>query len=431
MLAATREALNLPSFADAHKASPQAFTRIRILTFRVLVVIMLRKGVKSLQLSLNEFIPKLGLPALTVTNMAFVKARRKLKHTAFIELNQRAVVNVMYDDGNYQTYRGRRVLAIDGSMVMLPDTGEMKEAFGSQRHRFESQDISGEHCYGKITVLYDVLNRVALDAQLAPCNTHEVTLVAPALKHAGTGDLVIYDRNYCAYKVMAQTKRVGSDFLIRCRRKAGFRVADDMLAGKGSDDQIVTVPLPTTLAGRPDYQELPTSLTVRFVRVALEGGAIEVLATSLTGQAAYPAACFKELYWLRWGVETFYGILKTRLTLENFSGYSPESIRQDFYATVFLTGVESILTEDAEQELGKQRGGHPKKVNKAVSFNAIKERAFELFMSDLPEDQTLNELTALFQSSPTLIRKNRTVPRRCRSSHNILSFWKRKRKGVF
>jgi hypothetical protein len=432
MLAAAKTALCSSSFIDAHRASPRDFTRVRVLTFRVLVVMLLRKGVKSLQLSLNEFIPRLGLSALSVTNMAYSKARRKLKHTAFVELNERAVVAVMYRDDDHKTYNGLRILAVDGSMVMLPDTDEMKEQFGSWRYRFDRQDRKGgEHCYGRASVLYDVLNRVALDAQLAPCSTHELNLVAPALKHARAGDLVIYDRNYCSYRIMAETVQAGADFLIRCRRKAGFRVADDMLAGHGSDDQVVTLTMPPRLVEREGSQELPTSLTIRFVRVILDNGEYEVLATSLLDQQRYPTAIFKELYYLRWGIETFYGILKTRLGLENFSGYSPEAIRQDFYATIFLTGVESILTEEAEERLTQQRGGHPKKVNKAVSFNGIKNKAFELFMSDMPEEQTLEELTALFQTSPTLIRKDRKVSRVQRSSHKILGFWKRKRKGVF
>jgi hypothetical protein len=137
------------------------------------------------------------------------------------------------------------------------------------------------------------------------------------------------------------------------------------------------------------------------------------------------------LYYLRWGIETFYGILKTRLGLENFSGYSPEAIRQDFFATVFLTGAETILTEDAEEALRKQRGGHPKKVNKAVSFNLIKEHAFELFYSKAPDEARLEELTKLFVTSPTLLRKDRQPPRNNPSSHRILGFWKRQRKMVF
>jgi len=51
---------------------------------------------KSLQLSLNEFIPKLQLPQPTVSNAAYCKARLKLRHTAFIELNRVAVLSTMY-----------------------------------------------------------------------------------------------------------------------------------------------------------------------------------------------------------------------------------------------------------------------------------------------------------------------------------------------
>ena len=45
------------------------------------------------------------------------------------------------------------------------------------------------------------------------------------------------------------------------------------------------------------------------------------------------------------------GVLKTRLDLENFSGLGAEAVRQDFHATVYLTGLETILTEAAQAQL--------------------------------------------------------------------------------
>ena len=68
--------------------------------------------------------------------------------------------------------------------------------------------------------------------------------------------------------------------------------------------------------------------------------------TSLLDEVKYPTADFKEIYGLRWGVETFYGVVKTRLQLENFTGKTVESIRQDFHATIYITGLESILTHE-------------------------------------------------------------------------------------
>ncbi|HEY1835265.1 MAG TPA: transposase [Candidatus Saccharimonadales bacterium] len=156
-----------------------------------------------------------------------------------------------------------------------------------------------------------------------------------------------------------------------------------------------------------------------------------LLATSVLDTAVLSRDDLGELYWMRWGVETFYGILKTRLGLENFSGYSPDAVQQDFFSAVLLSGIESIMVEDAEGQLAKQTAGHPKKVNKAVSFNAIKERAFELFMSDDPDDEVLGALTNLFMASPTLVRKDRNPPRSRSSPHQLLGWWRRKRKATF
>lgn len=230
--------------------------------------------------------------------------------------------------------------------------------------------------------------------------------------------------------MLALAVRANGDFLIRCHDNS-FKRVNEMLTGKGPDDVICEVTASQKVMADPKNKTLPKKLTVRFVRVTLDSGEYEVLITSLTDQQKYPLADFKELYYFRWGVETFYGILKTRLILENFSGYSVEAIQQDFHVAVLLTGVESILTEDAEEQLSRQHGGHPKKVNKAVSFNAIKEHAFELFYSKAPQAEVLEELTELFTQNPTLIRKDRKPPRNNPSSHRILGFWKRQRKMVF
>lgn len=273
-------------------------------------------------------------------------------------------------------------------------------------------------------------NRVALDAELAPGNSYEGDLAARHLTHTTGDDIVVYDRGYCSFKMFALASLAPGDFVIRCHGQS-FTVVNEMLAGRGSDDIICTIQASKPCSRNQSNQHLLRTLEVRFVRVQLDTGEYEVLATSLFDRAMYPRTVFKELYRLRWGVETFYGILKTRLVLENFSGLSAEAVLQDFHATILLTGIESILTEDAEDQLKRQRGGRTKKVNKAVSFNAIKYRAFELFLSGCSRDETLGELTDLFVSNPTLVRPERNPPRHQRATRQLLGFWKRRRKMVF
>lgn len=392
---------------------------------------------KSIQLSLNEFIPRLF--QRTVSNAAYSKARLKLKHTAFIELNQEAVVKTMYEpdpdtgEATYRTWVGFRILAVDGSRVILPTSPATTKFFGSRRIHTQHM-AAGTYASGMASVLYDVLNHVAIDASLARGDCSEVDLAIQHMQKTQTTDLALYDRGYCGYRLLAMAAQSPAEFVVRCRL-ASFGAVRTMLKGEGPDDVIIRL-LPNhhvRAKAEEKGETLPDQLEVRLIRVKLDNGEYEVLATSLTDQQAYPAELFKELYWLRWGVETFYGLLKTRLGLENFSGLSPEAILQDFHVAVFLSGVETILTEDARAELNqdKDRGSYPKRVNKAVAFNAIKQRAFELFLSQTDEASVLEELTQLFKTNPVLVRAHRKPLRQKPSHARSLRFWKSRKKMVF
>ena len=102
---------------------------MRSLPFALVLVLMMRKSVKSLQNVVNEAMTWLNEPLVTAS--AYSQARYKLKHTAFIELNQEAVVKTLYSDNDYQTFWGFRVLAVDGSKLLLPDSDEVREEFGT------------------------------------------------------------------------------------------------------------------------------------------------------------------------------------------------------------------------------------------------------------------------------------------------------------
>jgi hypothetical protein len=196
-------------------------------------------------------------------------------------------------------------------------------------------------------VLYDVLNRVAIDASLGTAKAYEVDLAIAHLAHTQAGDLLIMDRNYPSYRMLAELTQHQRDFMIRCSA-ASFKEVRRMLKSEGGDSQVVTL--------TPCAEQLPlmkrlnpfTALTVRLVCVRLSTGEWEMLVTSLLDDLRYPCAGFLELYGLHWGIKTFFGVLKTRLELENFSGTRAEAVKQDFYATVYLSGMESLLTESAQ-----------------------------------------------------------------------------------
>ena len=417
------------AFKRLHSQTDTAFTRVRVLTFSVVLTIILRKGVKSLQNSASEALSWLGTAKASAS--AYSQARYKLKHTAFIELNQKAVVETLYGDPNYRRYWGFRLLAVDGSKIALPDTAAIRKEFGTIAYTGgKDHEIQGERPWALASVLYDVLNRVALDATLGKADAYEVDLASGHLAHTRLGDLLVMDRNYPSYRMLAECVQAGREFAMRCSA-ASFAPARRMLRGEGPDSQLATLEPCAGQAADIRARHLPRAIPVRFVRVLLSTGEFEVLVTSLLDAATYPTAGFLELYSLRWGVETFYGLLKTRLGLENFTGTGVEAVRQDFHATVYLSGLESILTADAQAQLDAKAVRHPQTVNRAVSFNVIKNRALDLLLSHLDTGPLLEQLTDLFLQNPTLQRKERNPPRKKSSARVLLDFHKRRKKHCF
>ena len=402
---------------------------MRSLPFALVLALIMRKSVKSLQNVVNEAMT--WLEQMPVTASAYSQARYKLKHTAFIELNQTAIVGTLYGDDHYHKFWGFRVLAVDGSKIVLPDTPEVREEFGTIAWtNGKTSEIQGERPYALASVLYDMLNRVALDAALAEAKAYEVDLAVAHLAYTRAGDLLIMDRNYPSYRMLAEMCQHGRDFVARCSA-ASFAVARQMLKGEGADSQIATLTPCAEQMPLIKQLKLPRALTVRFVRVRLSTGEYEVLVTSLLDEVLYPSAEFLLLYHLRWGIETFYGLLKTRLELENFTGTGPEAVKQDFYATVYLSGLESLLTDTAQAQLDAKNTQYPQTVNRAVSFNALKNQAFDLLFGDMETDPMLEKLTALFLTNPCLERKHRNPPRKKSSARVLLNFQKRKKKHCF
>lgn len=353
-----------------------------------------------------------------------------MKHTAFIELNRKAVVDVVYGDGDYKRYKERRLLAVDGSKTALPDTESVIKEFGRIRYSNAKPGVSGTHAYGLASVLYDVLNRVAVDSVLGKAKDYEVNLAMGHLPHTVENDLILCDRNYASYVWLAALVREKRDFLVRCSASS-FSTARRMLKGEGADSQTAVLKVPSGKRRETRQQQLPEAITVRFVRVTLDTGEYEVLVTSLLDENEYPTEEFKTLYRFRWCEETFYGILKTRLELENFTGKTAESVYQDFYAAVYLTGMESIFTAETDAELAEKPTRHKQQVNRAVSFNAIKNHALEILFSDEDSDTVLKKLEALFLTNPTCSRENRNPPRKPRSTRRLLNYCRRRRKICF
>jgi hypothetical protein len=155
-----------------------------------------------------------------------------------------------------------------------------------------------------------------------------------------------------------------------------------------------------------------TLLKVRLVRVDLDKS-VEVLLTNLWEEDGYSCDEFKELYAKRWGIETNIGLQKNILQLESFSGLTPLSVRQDFFATVFMANLHSILIKEAQYTIDTQTTNrkYPAKINKNKSHGKLRSYLVALFTSTRKPEDILKLLHSYFIRDPIPVRKGRTFKR--------------------
>lgn len=427
-----------PQFLDRHRMRRQDFTRQCQLTFPVVMLFILQKTVKSVQRHLHEFLNRLAGDELfePVSAGAVTHARAKLKHTAFVELNNDVVVPAIYGEEplkQIQRWRGHRLLGIDGSTLRLPNHPELFEQFTPVPINSEPNIATKRYPQARISVLYDLLNGVGLDGQLRPGSQGEVGLAVEQLYQAGYQDIIVTDRGYTGYPYLSAVISRGLHFISRCST-GSFAAAQELFRMDRAGRSIIT-----KIMAAPDQREhlrdcgRKLELTVRFISLRLPTGDLEVLATSLIDEQKYPTEEFREVYHSRWNQETFYFLLKSRLDLENFSGHTAEAVRQDFYSTLLLSNIESVLIEPAANTLEKESQNlqYPQRVNHAVSYHAIKDRLIDLLHSDTPAVKVVTELQKLFCGAPVSRRRDRKIPRPKPSLHRSYYFQKCVKKITF
>lgn len=419
-----------------HRRRDRDFTRERVLTFPVVVLLLLQKTTRSIQRHTHSFLRQLWPDrGVTVTNGAWTQARAKLRHTVFIELNQQIVLPEFYSPSNSehcQRWRGHRLLGVDGSTLRLPAHPETAAEFGVSTAMNQKGKPLDEYTVARISVLYDLLNDIGLDAEMAPQTTGEREMAINQLRYVAKNDVLVWDRGYTGFLMMARTRAHGAHFIGRCSDRSFFTAQE--LFKMNRDGRSMVVKQMAAPAHQPALRALnmPLEMVVRFVSVRLPTGELEVLVTSLLDEEMYPTAEFLDVYHWRWKHETYHQMLKSRLDLENWTGQTLEAIRQDVQAAVFVSNLESLLSQEVQEELSKGDADrkYPLQVNRAVSYHALKERLLDLLFNQSPLEQVISETQAWMRSNPVSVRK-RKIPRHDTSVKRSYNFQRYVKKSVF
>jgi len=151
---------------NAYKVLTSDFSRKRKQSFSSTVLFLVNLSTKSLSLEIENFVGlfKIYLDIKSFTKSAFVQYRKKLKPDIFRDLAM-VIVNEFYTDNELgvKLWNGFRLLAVDGSRLTLPNTEKLKQIYGQTKNQQNVGVVQG-----RISVLYDVINKYVIDGILTP-----------------------------------------------------------------------------------------------------------------------------------------------------------------------------------------------------------------------------------------------------------------------
>ena len=340
----------------------QAFTRSRKLSFQNLIYFILRSTHKSISINYSDFMDSFQttIPPF-VTKQALSKARQGISHEAFLELFRLSVEQFYALSPDLHTWNDFHIYAIDGSTIQIPESAENYNVFGGNPNK--TGIISP---LASVSALYDVLNDIIVDVSLNPYRYNERDSAKKHIRFLPEfqNSVIIFDRGYPSEDMFRFLDSHGILFLMRIPKtfkKAILKENDAMFEYPVSKDK--------------------ASLILRGIHFPLADGTTEYLVTNIMPHQLNFEK-FTELYYLRWGIESKYREFKNRLEIESFNSIKPVSIRQEFFAAMYLSNLTAMVKKDADSIVVLNIDNkHDYQSNRSYILNRIKSKIIFLLMS--------------------------------------------------
>jgi hypothetical protein len=225
---------------------------------------------------------------------------------------------------------GHHVLVADGSCVTAPDTPANQKAF-------PQQSVQKPGCGFPIIRLVALLSLATgmLTAwATGTWSQHEIGLLQTLWEHLRPGDVLLADRGFCNWALLAQClqRNLHAVFRVKGVRRRDFRQGKRI----SRNERLVQWPKPAQRARTVEAKEwalLPDVLTLRLVRcsLAIPGFRTQqiILVTTLLDSAKYPPEALGQLYFRRWAMELTLRNIKITLQMDQLSCKTPQNLERE------------------------------------------------------------------------------------------------------
>ena len=241
---------------------------------------------------------------------------------------------------------GRRLVAIDGTCLDLPDTPANDAHFG------RPGVMKGERSafpQARVVALAECGTHAMFDAVIGPYTTSENAASAELLGRLEPGMLCLADRGFYGFTAWENARGTGADLLWRVKGNLKLEPAEDLPDGSWLADVYDSV---------ADKQRL-RPIRVRVVSYTIEDGRDPTgpyrLITTLLDHHQAPAAQLAAAYAQRWEIETSIDELKThqRGPRAVLRSQSPKLVTQEIWGHLCCHYAIRTLMMDAADHAGR------------------------------------------------------------------------------
>jgi len=203
-------------------------------------------------------------------------------------------------------YKGRRLMALDGFLLDLPDTAANERVFG----RPQSGRAPAAFPQARVLGLCEVGCHTFFRWQIKPLHRGEISMAAVLLRHLEADMLLLWDRNFLSYQHLQQVRQRQAHLLARIKKSFVFQPSQVLPDGSY---------LAKMYPSRGHRGRDEGGIVVRIIEYTLKGtghaedGQVHRLLTTLLDAAEHPAEELIILYHERWEEELAIDELKTHL----------------------------------------------------------------------------------------------------------------------
>ena len=274
-----------------------------------------------------------------------------------------------------KTMKGYLLIAVDGTFVTLTEHPVLGNLFGRRVNSNDPEKRGHSPPQAKVSVAYDVLNKVILDFQIVHQNVSEIPLL---FRHLDVLEdvlkdykvIILADRYYGSAELFKYCEMKGYQYIVRA--KSNFFKRERAVVSPECMDTVLQIlihkmwqkriirdnirryisiyPVMRVRLVKGHYEYDEEYITFRKERKIIHHSLDAEYFTNLSADEFDTEDIIHVYHVERWDIETNYGTMKTLLDIEQLNTANPIAVINEIMAKIIFSNIENLIRNTAEEE---------------------------------------------------------------------------------